>query len=264
MYKPGPFFSIFDDFMIHRLLFSVLILLVTATAAVAYSGPGDSVAAAAPPLGISVQRVKHPGRSTDKYVLFLPDAYYTDKTKRWPVLIFLHGKGERGDDINLVKQMGIPHRIKNMGNFPFIVIAPQCKLNVNTWDVPSLNAMFPDILQYRVDTNRIYLTGLSMGGNGTWMWGMNSPDKFAALAPICGWGNPALACVLKDKPMKVFHNTDDDTVPVNGSRKLVNAVKNCGGTRIDYTERPTGGHDAWSIPYYDYKFYEWLLKQKKA
>lgn len=216
------------------------------------------------PVGISVKKVRLPGKSIDQYVLYTPSTYNTDLEKRWPVLIFLHGKGERGDDIRLVKQMGIPWRLRDISNFPFVVIAPQCKLNVNTWDVASLNALWPDIIRlYRIDTNRVYLTGLSMGGNGTWMWGMDSPDKFAALAPMCGWGNPAKACGLKNKPMKVFHNADDDTVPVSGSRKLVAAVKACGGTKIEYTERPTGGHDAWSIPYYDKKFYEWLLKQSK-
>ncbi|WP_341834682.1 hypothetical protein WJU16_17150 [Chitinophaga pollutisoli] len=116
---------------------------------------------------------------------------------------------------------------------------------------------------YNVDSSRIYLTGLSMGGYGTWSWVLNKPERFAAVVPICGEGTPSKACVLKSKPVWVFHNADDPTVPVKGSRDMVNAIRNCGGTLVKYTENATGGHNAWTKAYSDPALYTWLNQQKK-
>ncbi len=111
---------------------------------------------------------------------------------------------------------------------------------------------------YRVDPSRIYLTGLSMGGFGSWDWIVYKPAHFAAVVPICGGGTPSKACLLKDKPVWAIHNADDPTVNVQSSRDMVNAIIACGGKLLKYTENPTGGHDAWTKAYNDPALYAWL------
>ncbi|MGE7778078.1 hypothetical protein ACQKLP_25410 [Chitinophaga sp. NPDC101104] len=212
--------------------------------------------------GVTAQKVKSPKQVTD-FLRQLPATYNDNPNKKWPVIIFLHGVGERGNDINLVKRAGLAARAAQDPNFPFIVISPQCKAS-SWWDVPSLEVLYEQVVkEYKVDPSRIYLTGLSMGGYGTWSWALSKPDRFAAYVPICGEGTPSKACVLKDKPVWVFHNADDPTVPVKGSRDMVNAIRSCGGTLVKYTENATGGHNAWTKAYNDPALYTWLNQQKQ-
>lgn len=210
--------------------------------------------------GVTFRKVNSPKQVTD-YVLQIPASYNTEKTKRWPVIIFLHGVGERGNDLNTVKRAGLAGVAAKDPNFPYIVVSPQCKTD-SWWDVPSLNVLYDDVLkQYNVDPKRIYVTGLSMGGYGCWEWVAAYPAKFAAAVPVCGAGPVAKACALKDKPVWAFHNADDPTVNVSGSRNMVNAIKDCGGKVIKYTENPTGGHDAWTKAYNDPALFTWLGAQ---
>lgn len=213
--------------------------------------------------GVTFRKVNNPKEVTD-YVLQIPATYNTEKTKRWPVIIFLHGVGERGNtasDLEKVKRAGLAGVAAKDPNFPYILVAPQCKTDT-WWNVPSLNVLYDDILkQYNVDTKRIYITGLSMGGYGCWEWIAANPAKFAAAVPICGEGPVAKACGLKDKPIWAFHNADDPTVNVSGSRNMVNAIKDCGGKLVKYTENPTGGHDAWTKAYNDPALFTWLSAQ---
>jgi predicted peptidase len=222
--------------------------------------PKDTVTAPQQQTGVTFRKVNNAKSITD-YVLQLPASYNTDKNKKWPVIFFLHGVGERGSDLNRVKRAGLAAKAAKDPNFPFIVVSPQCKADL-VWDNPSLDVLYADVLkQFNIDPKRMYLTGLSMGGFGAWGWANISPDKFAAVVPICGGGNVAGACRLKDIPIWAFHNADDRTVPVNASREMVNAIKNCGGKLIKYTENPTGGHDAWTKAYNDPALFTWLSAQ---
>lgn len=174
----------------------------------------------------------------------------------------MHGAGERGTDLDLVTRHGPPKLIKQGQKFLFIMVAPQCPKD-RWWDVEELDAWLDALLkQLPVDEKRIYLTGLSMGGFGTWAWAINRPDRFAALAPICGGGNPLEAYKLKDIPIWVFHGAKDPVVPIKRSEEMVEAVKQAGGN-VKFTVYPEAGHDAWTETYNNPQFYEWLLQQVK-
>lgn len=211
--------------------------------------------------GVTFRKVTNPKSITD-YVLQIPATYNDQKTKRWPVIIFLHGIGARGSDPARVKNEGLAAIASRDANFPFIVVSPQCK-DGGWWDVQGLETVLAEALKLNVDTNRIYLTGLSMGGFGTWDWAAAAPGKFAAAVPICGGGTPAKACNMKNLPIWAFHNADDPTVNVLTTRDMVKAVKDCGSTVIKYTENPTGGHDAWTKAYTDPALFAWLNQQKR-
>lgn len=225
-------------------------------------GPGTGTPAVPLTTGLTAQKVKNPKQVTD-YLRQLPATYNDDPNKKWPVIFFLHGVGERGNDINIIKSTSLVSIASKDVNFPYILIAPQCKVT-SWWDIPSLEVLYTEVLKdYKVDPSRVYLTGLSMGGFGAWSWIQAKPDRFAAVVPICGEGAPEKACALKDKPIWVFHNADDPTVAVKGSRDMVNAIKDCGGTVVKYSEEATGGHDAWTRAYTDPALFTWLEKQKK-
>src|SRR5262249_37880875 len=153
-------------------------------------------------------------------LLYLPDAYDSSK-KEWPLLLFLHGAGESGDDLARVKRHGPPKLIEGGKAFPFIVVSPQS--SGRGWNADTLNALLDDLIsKYRVDKDRVYLTGLSMGGFGTWSLAATHPEKFAAIAPICGGGRPEDASKIKDIPTWVFHGAKDTTVPIARSEAMVN------------------------------------------
>jgi predicted peptidase len=127
-----------------------------------------------------------------KYLLYLPEQYNSDTTRQWPVLLFLHGSGESGQDIEKVKLHGPPQLIESGKKFPFIVVSPQSDVP-SGWDTDQLYKILQRVKRtYRVDASRIYLTGLSMGGYGTWALAMKYPDEFAAIAPVCGGGIPPM------------------------------------------------------------------------
>lgn len=197
-----------------------------------------------------------------KYLLSLPEKYGQDKQQRWPLLLFLHGAGERGDDLEMVKKHGPPKLAANGKQFPFIVVSPQCPWQ-QWWSPEVLNALLDEITEkYAVDKGRIYLTGLSMGGFGTWSLAAAHPERFAAIAPICGGGDPKLADRLKNIPTWVFHGALDKTVPLQKSQDMVAAIKAAGGNP-KLTVYDDADHDSWTRTYDDPKFYEWLLAQRK-
>lgn len=161
------------------------------------------------------------------YLLFLPADYGKDPSKHWPLMLFLHGSGERGTDINLVKKHGPPKNVEQKPDFPFIVVSPQCPPGL-WWQTDVLSALLDDVsTQYAVDQNRVYLTGLSMGGFGTWALAAKEPQRFAAIVPMCGGGNPATAERLKDIPIWVFHGEKDTSVPILKSQEMVDAPRPC-------------------------------------
>lgn len=199
-----------------------------------------------------------------EYLLSLPKEYDKDRGKAWPLMVFLHGAGERGSDINKVKVHGPAKLIEQGKEFPFIIVSPQCPEN-QWWPnrVETVMALIDEISEkYRVDPKRIYLTGLSMGGYGTWAIASTFPNRFAAIVPICGGGQPYLAANLKSVPIWAFHGAKDPVVPLNESERMVNAVKAFGGN-AKLTVYPEAQHDSWTETYNNPDLYEWLLKQSR-
>ncbi|MDD4679797.1 MAG: alpha/beta hydrolase-fold protein [Clostridia bacterium] len=216
------------------------------------------------------------------YRLYLPDDYNAEK--EYPVLLFFHGAGERGSDNNLqiASNVGIIERIINStdDDYDCIIIAPQCAAGyqwVNTpWDRGSYNqseiaiskylASTVELLQhiqdtYSVDNNRLYVTGLSMGGYGTWDLITRYPDMFAAALPVCGAGDPSKAALIKDMAIWTFHGSIDNIVPVAGTREMVNALEQSGSDVI-YTEYEGVNHFCWHNAYAEPNLLSWLFAQE--
>src|SRR5216683_2915815 len=181
------------------------------------------------------------------YLLYLPPGY-DKETKSWPLVLFLHGAGESGQDLNKVKVHGPPKLVEHGKEFPFIVVSPQAPRM--GWDVQTLNALLDDVVaSHRVDKDRIYVTGLSMGGFGTWSLAAAYPDRFAALVPICGGGNTADAMKLKNIPIWVFHGAKDNVVPPARSQAMVKALEAAGAEHVKFTLYPNANHDSWTETY---------------
>jgi predicted peptidase len=176
-------------------------------------------------------------------------------------MLFLHGAGESGTNLAKVKIHGPPKIVESKPDFPFILMSPQSP--GRGWNSDALNALLDNVIRkYRVDKHRIYLTGLSMGGYGTWSLAAAHPERFAAIVPICGGGNPADAKKLAALPIWVFHGAKDPTVPVERSREMVEAIKAAGGN-VKFTEYPEAKHDCWTETYDNPELYQWLLAQKR-
>lgn len=197
-----------------------------------------------------------------RYLTYLPKSY-APKGEPVPLLLFLHGSGESGDDIEKVKAWGPPALIEKGTDFPFIVISPQSP-TPRGWNAGLLKGMLDDVLaKYNVDRKRVYLTGLSMGGFGAWELAARYPDTFAALAPIAGGWNPREAKRLKDIPVWAFHGKKDDAVPESASAAMVEALKAAGGN-VKYTMLPDAGHvEAWVYAYEKAGLFDWFLQQRK-
>lgn len=205
---------------------------------------------------------KKTGNLRSDYFVHLPPDYEADPKKQWPLILFLHGSGERGYDVNLVTRTGLPQDIDQRKDFPFIVVAPQVSPG-DWWSLPELKDLLAQVeKKYRVDASRIYLTGLSMGGYASWAFAADSPGLFAAVVPICGGGDPQDAARLKDLPIWVFHGGQDDAVPIERSQEMVDAIKKAGGNP-KFTIFPDDGHNSWTDAYATPELYEWLLKQQK-
>ena len=196
------------------------------------------------------------------YLLYLPPGYDKEE-KAWPLLLFLHGAGESGHDLNKVKIHGPPKLIEAGKSYPMIVVSPHAPRM--GWDVPTLNALLDEIVAtHKVDKDRIYVSGLSMGGFGTWSLAAAHPDKFAAIVPICGGGDPHDAAKLKNLPIWVFHGAKDNVVLPSRSESMVKALKDHGATNVQYTLYPNAHHDSWTETYNNPEVWEWLMKQKRA
>lgn len=196
------------------------------------------------------------------YLLHLPDGY-DDTDEPWPLLLFLHGAGERGDSLALVKQHGPLKLIAQGERLPFVVVAPQAPAG-GGWDALTLLALLDDITAaYRVDEDRMYVTGLSMGGFGTWALIGADPDRFAAAVPICGGGEPWRACTIGRLPVWAFHGAADPVVPLKRSEAMVRALEACGGD-VRLTTYPSVGHDSWTVTYANPELYEWLLRHRRS
>lgn len=198
-----------------------------------------------------------------RFVAYLPRGYEQDSEKTWPLVLFLHGSGERGDDLTRVLFHGPPKHAKAGEPYPFILIAPQCP-NGRWWSMGELVSLLDHAQQTcRVDPDRVYLTGLSMGGFGSFQLASIVPERFAAVAPVCGGGDVQTAARLKDVPVWAFHGSADPVVPADRSREMVNAINAAGGN-AKLTVYPNVGHDSWTKTYADPVFWRWLLSQKRA
>lgn len=193
-----------------------------------------------------------------KYLYYLPEKYETSN-KAWPLILFLHGAGERGKNFKKVKLHGPPKLIENGKKFQFIVVAPQCPPK-QWWNNDDLDLLLNYITEnYRVDAKRIYLTGLSMGGYGTWALATEYPNRFAAIAPVCGGGDPLKSETLKHIPIWVFHGAKDEIVPIEKSQEMVDALKAL-GANVKFTIYPEATHDSWTETYNNPALYRWFLK----
>ena len=192
------------------------------------------------------------------YLLYLPENY--EEQESWPLMLFLHGAGERGDDLDRVKIHGPPRLIEEGRSFPMIVISPQCPRG-RYWEPVALTALLDHIEDnYNVDDSRIYVTGLSMGGFGTWSLAAHSPDRFAAIAPICGGGDRFIVPRLIGNQMgvHVFHGAKDGVVPIERSQEIVDGFKS-NGVDVLFTIYPDAGHDSWTETYANDELYTWML-----
>ena len=195
-----------------------------------------------------------------RYLVILPEGYQADK--KYPLLLFLHGSGERGDNLELVKTHGPFSKVKEL-KLPFIIVAPQCPSN-KYWDTDMLDLLLDELLvKYPIAPDQVYLTGLSLGGYGTWFWAIAHPERFAAIVPICGGGEPILVSVkMKDLPIWVFHGAKDKAVPLQKSQDMVDAINKIGG-KVKFTVYPEAEHNSWTETYNNPDLYQWLLSCKR-
>lgn len=200
------------------------------------------------------------------YWVYVPPEY--DGETPYPLVMFLHGAGERGN-LESVKKHGLPRLFAEGEDLPFIMVAPSCP-TVQWWLglIPELNGLLDEVLaNYNIDPNCVYLTGLSMGGNGAWHWAMHNPERFAALIPVCGFGvdilyPPGGMEKLATLPIWAFHGAEDDVVDVSETREIVAALTAL-GANVRYTEYPGVYHNSWNKAYATPELYEWMLAQYK-
>ena len=199
--------------------------------------------------------------TTYRYWLYLPKNH--DGKTKLPVLLFLHGSGERGDNLDVVKKHGPPKLVEGQKDWQFITISPQCPSD-KRWNAAALTKLVDHVAaSQQGDEKRLYVTGLSMGGSGTWSIIAANPDKFAAAVPMCGRGDAAAADKLVKLPIWVVHGAKDTGSPVALSQSMVDAIKAAGGEKVKLTIDPDAGHDCWTKAYGDPALYTWLLEQKK-
>jgi predicted peptidase len=218
------------------------------------------------------------------YQVFVPTGYTT--ARAWPVILFLHGAGERGSDGSLQTTVGLGPAIRrDRSRFPALIVMPQLPKDSQWVGAPAeaaLAALRRTMGEFRVDSSRVYLTGISMGGHGSWYLAFRHPELFAAVAPICGWvterpelpgsvpvvppdsGPPlaALARRLRRTPIWIFHGEMDQVVPVTASREAAAALR-AGGGNARYTELLGLGHNAWDAAYGSRAFTDWLFAQRR-
>jgi predicted peptidase len=193
------------------------------------------------------------GRS---FLLYLPGERTSGPV---PLIYFLHGAGERGRNPRRVRTQGLPAMVESFPNFPFMMLAPQCPPGM-VWSTLFLTTLLEDFIGWQeVDERRVYLTGMSMGGYATWAMAIQDPHRYAAIAPVCGGGNPGLAFHLKDVPVWAFHGDRDPVVPMSESRDMVEALRASGGKEVRFTIFPGVGHDSWTPTYRNPELYEWFL-----
>lgn len=191
--------------------------------------------------------------------------------EKLPAILFLHGIGERGNDLNTLKQKGFPRVLEGDQQFPFIFIMPQCPSSTewyytNADNIMAMRNFLDDILpRFPIDSNRLYITGLSMGGIGAWYFSVKMPERFAALVPVAFRGDGWSPSPAKDIPVWAFHGAKDGVIPLSKAQELVDQFRAVGGN-VRFDIYPNGGHDAstWTVTYNNPDVYDWMLRKKKV
>lgn len=242
----------------------LLALTLTLPGCVSVQVNRTSAAEAGSP-GRQVERTieRRVARTVDgQYLLYLPADY--DASRQWPLLLFLHGAGERGADLSRVASHGPPRLIREATlELPFIVVSPQLPED-RVWSTLFLDALLEEVTtSHSIDPDRIYVTGLSMGGYGTWALAFEFPHRFAAIAPISGGGVITGPCTIPHLPVWVFHGAQDQVVNVSHSDELVERLRGCAG-HVRYTRYEDATHDAWTRTYANPELYQWLLSHRRG
>lgn len=255
------------------------ILLMTQSGAPLQVEPGKQL-----PQSVKVHANDKPGAEvTIRYMLFIPKSYKAEGPKL-PLMLFLHGLGEcSNDDLNLVKVHGPAKIVESQPDFPFVLISPQCPpptgydpakpvrspqlkaIIQQAWKADQLIQLIDHVAsQLNVDSDRVYVTGLSMGGYGTWRLAATYPGRFAAAVPICGGGDPeSMAKPLSKLPIWAFHGAKDTVVLPSESKNMVDAVRREHGNVL-FTVYPNADHNSWAPTYDDPKIYDWLLSHRRT
>ena len=223
--------------------------------------------------GKQVEQALQVGGETIPYLLYLPKNYSAENnggsSEKWPLMLFLHGRGESEGPLSAVKKWGPPNFIEHGINFRYIIASPQCPPSPKSWNSPDEQSLLLALLNhltntFKVDTDRIYLTGLSMGGYGSWRLAADHPELFAAVVPICGGGDPRDADKLKNQPIWAWHGIADPVVPVQQSIDMVEAIKKAGSTTIRLTTLEGIGHVSWQAAYASPDVWLWLDAQSAS
>jgi len=244
-------------------LFSIALLLILIVLS-----PTPSARAAEPAAGKQVeQSLKTASDLNVPYLLYLPKAYDAKADRKWPVILFLHGRGESRGPLSIVAKWGPPRMAARGDDLPYIIISPQCPA-ASRWSADEQQAGVLKLLdhiskKFAVDTNRIYLTGLSMGGYGSWKMAADHGERFAAVAPVCGAGKLEDGKKLVNIPIWVFHGTEDKAVPYQRSLEMVEAIKKAGGEKVRFTTLQHVGHNSWSAAYATPELYEWFNRHQR-
>lgn len=261
-------------------MMSIRAIMLTAILAMS---AGSAAAAQAVQTGF-LDRVANVEGQDFRYQVYVPSAY--EDVDSWPVILFLHGAGERGSDGLLQTAVGLGDAVRrDPERYPAIIVFPQVPRDSQWVGVPgdaAMKALDQTMAEFQTDPDRVYLTGLSMGGRGTWYLAYRHPERFAAIAPICGWvserrsaqwpgpvvpaedGEPfsALARRLNHVPTWIFHGEVDAVVPVEESRKAAAALE-AEGADVRYTEFLGVNHNSWDAAYASPEFSTWLLAQRR-
>lgn len=215
-----------------------------------------------PPAGLAAGEQRPWQLAGERMWVALPREY-TERRGRWPLLVFLHGSGERGTDLEKVKVHGPPKLVAAGAAWPCILVSPQLEEH-QRWDPERLHRLL-GALQARlnIDPRRCVGTGLSMGGFGMWQWATAYPRDLAAIAPVCGFGDPARVAAMRDVPVRAYHGDQDPVVPLAPHVACVEALRAAGG-KAALTVYPGVGHDSWTPAYNDPELLPWLLAQRQT
>ncbi|MGC1514532.1 MAG: PHB depolymerase family esterase [Maribacter sp.] len=197
------------------------------------------------------------------YYLYYPEDYEDEPDRKFPLLLFLHGGGESGDSLVKVRRNGPPKLIAQGKKFPFLILAPQNPNEKKWWNTRAVKQLLDSVVKEgRVDTQRIYLTGLSRGGGAAWEMAVQYPETFAALAVVCGMTPvPYASWINKEMPIWVFHGEEDKSIPIIESERMVEKLNEM-GYNVIFTKYPNVGHSSWIKAYETEALYDWFMEQK--
>jgi len=222
------------------------------------------IAGCGEPSGLISGREQVSVPETLEYFLYYPPDYPEQTDKDFPLLLFLHGGGESGASLDMVRKNGLPKLVSEGAEFPFLILAPQNPHKKQWWNVRAVMALLKKVVSdNRVDRSRIYLTGLSRGGNACWELATQFPDTFAAMAVVCGMTPvPYAHWIDRNLAMWVFHGTEDPVIPFSESREMVEKLQEM-GYDVKLTAYEGVGHNSWERAYKEEGLYDWFLEHSR-